>query len=451
MDAPPRRTYEEGPFDPPSADARSFVLVGALVFLVSLGVFLIGIQAAGQIYFDETWYVPTARAFLKSGEMMHQEHPPLGKLLISLSLYLFGDNPLGWRALSAMFGALTVAAVWLWAYALLRSLSQAVWTAAVTLVDGVVFVQARIAMLDIFLMAFSMFALAFFTFGMKERNPRVRPVWALAMGVCLGLAGACKWSGFFLGFGLLGLVALIGLMRVWRVRFEDPRPNDFYAPEQARGWGPATMLTAFVAAPFFAYFVSYIPQIIHESTIFEFVASHERMWDIMSGHSADHPYSSLWYTWPALWRPVWYLFDVPGHDASLWTADNPAAAVVGLANPFVVWTGEIAILVSAWRWLFRRELEAAIVVVAFFAQYLPWILNPKGLEFSYYFFPSALTLGPALALGFFKGGGRPRWRAALAYLAVAAACFVFFLPVLAAGIGVTPESFALRIWLPSWR
>ena len=39
-------------------------------------------------------------------------------------------------------------------------------------------------------------------------------------------------------------------------------------------------------------------------------------------------------------------------------------------------------LVCLWRWLVRRELGAAIVVVAFFSQYLPWIVNPKGLEFS---------------------------------------------------------------------
>ena len=171
----------------------------------------------------------------------------------------------------------------------------------------------------------------------------------------------------------------------------------------------------------------------------------------MSGHSASHPYSSLWYTWPALWRPVWYLFDVPGNETTLWTASNPAAAIVGLANPFVTWTGEIAVLACVWRWLARRELAAAIVVVAFFSQYLPWIVNPKGLEFSYYFFPSIVTLGPALAVAIFQGGGRWRWIGAMVYLALAAGTFAFFLPVLAAGIGVTPEAFTQRIWFTSWR
>ena len=162
-------------------------------------------------------------------------------------------------------------------------------------------------------------------------------------------------------------------------------------------------------------------------------------------------YESLWYSWPLLWRPVWYLFEVKGHDAALWSAANPAKAIVALANPIVVFAGEIAILVAIYRFLAQREQNSLIVVVAFVSQYLPWAINPKGLEFSYYFFPSILCLGPALALVFFRGPGAWGPRAALGLLALAGLGFAFFLPILAAGIGVSPASFELRIWLPSWR
>ena len=429
---------------------RNLALWGGLVFIASLAAILVGIGSAKDIYFDEAWYVPTARAWLKSGEMLHQEHPPLGKLLIAFGIYLFGDQPVGWRAMSALFGALTLFAVWLWAFALMRSVPRALWVAAITFLDAIVFVQARIAMLDIFLMAFSMLSLAFFTFSIKESAaPRRAFGYSLAMGACLGLAGACKWSGFFLLFGLLAIVLLIGLLRLWNARFADPRPDDFYAPEAA--WTAGRTLLSFGVAPFLAYFFVYIPQMLHERTIFEFAASHRRMFEILSGHSADHPYMSLWWTWPALWRPVWYLFDIPGHQTALWTAANTASAVVGLANPVVVFAGEAAILIALWRWLARRELDAMIVAVAFFAQWLPWAVNPKGLEFSYYFYPSILCLGPALGLAVFREPRPWRTAAAWAFLALSAAAFVFFLPVLAAGIGVSPEAFTARVWLPSWR
>jgi dolichyl-phosphate-mannose--protein O-mannosyl transferase len=265
------------------------------------------------------------------------------------------------------------------------------------------------------------------------------------------LAGACKVSGFFLWFGLLAIVGLIGLMRLWRVRFDDPRQEDFYSPEGLPGWTLLNTLLAFGVAPFLTYFLSYMPQMLHERTISEFFASHHRMADILSGHSPDHPYMSLWYTWPALWRPVWYLFLVKGGATSTWSADNPAAAVVGLANPVVVYAGEAAILAAICRFVAFREREALIVAAAFFSQFLPWMANPKGLEFSYYYFPSVLCLGPALALVFFRRPSRWRIAAALGFLALAAVSFVFFLPVLAAGIGVGPADFTARIWLQSWR
>jgi dolichyl-phosphate-mannose-protein mannosyltransferase len=425
---------------------------GVIVFLVSLGVFLWGIDAPKDIYFDETWYVPTARAWLRSGQMLHQEHPPLGKLLIASSLWLFGDNPWGWRAMSALFGAVTISAVWLWSLALLRDSPRALWVAAVTLVDAVVFVQARIAMLDIFLMAFSVLSLALFTLSMKEtRSPRRAFLYALAMGVSLGLAGACKWSGFFLAMGLLAIVALIGLLRVWKVRFEDPRPGDFYTRDRASAWTLGRTFLAFLVAPFLAYFLSYVPQMLQEGSIAEFAASHRRMLDIWAGHSADHPYMSLWYSWPILRRPVWYLFEIRGHDAALWSAANPAAAIVGLANPIVVYAGQAAMALALWNWLARREFDSMIVVVGFLSQYLPWAANPKGLEFSYYYFPSILCLGPALALAFFRERSRGRTVAALAFLAAAGLSFTFFLPVLAAGIGVGPDGLNARVWLSSWR
>ncbi len=34
---------------------------------------------------------------------------------------------------------------------------------------------------------------------------------------------------------------------------------------------------------------------------------------------------------------------------------------------------------------------------------------------------------------------------------IALATFIFFLPVLASGIGVGPAAFEARVWLPSWR
>jgi dolichyl-phosphate-mannose-protein mannosyltransferase len=436
------------PCGEPASKPRGWnvAILGALVFLVALAALAPGFTAAKKIYFDETWYVPTARQWLATGEMLHPEHPPLAKMLIAAGVKLFGDDPLGWRVMSLLFGALTVTGVWLWTLALTEDVALSLFSAAITLLDGVVFVQSRIAMLDIFLICFCVFALAAFT--KAEKNGAL--IWHVVCGLCLGLAGACKWSGWFLAFGLVGLKLAIALLRVWRVRFEDARASDFYSAGDP-AIGVLGGLAAYVVAPFVAYFLCYAPQLVRAHSLYEFVVTHKNMIAIMTGKSADHPYKSLWWTWPALLRPVWYLFDAPPKEAGGWTETARAAAVVGLPNPFVLFAGEAAILWTLYEGVARRARGPLIVAIAFFAQWLPWAVNPKGLEFYYYFYPSIICLGPALALALAELG-RP-WRDALAWgaLAVALGLFVFFLPVLASGIGVGPAGLDARAWLSGWR
>jgi dolichyl-phosphate-mannose--protein O-mannosyl transferase len=442
----------ESPKCPSVGPAGALALSCALVFVGSLGLFVWGLGAAHDIYFDESWYVPTARALIKSGTMMHQEHPPLGKLLIALSMRVFGDNPVGWRAMSALFGSLTLTATLVWSYALLRNVGQALWACAITLFDSIVYVQARIAMLDIFLMAFCALALAFFTLSLKERKSPTRSrVYAMLMGVSLGLASACKLSGVFLLCGVIAVRLLIGLLKLWRVRFEDAKEADFFAPDAWAALTPLHTILALVAAPLLAYFVAYLPQLVHEGSILDFFAAQRRMIAIMTGNSATHPYSSLWFQWPAMTRPVWYLFHVGGPRAVTWSAAYPAQAIVALVNPLVFYVGEAAILVAAWRWIVARDVDAMIVAVAFFVQYLPWAINPKGLEFFYYYFPSLLCLGPALALVFFRGGSRLGSCLAVGFLVAAGLTFVFYLPVLSAQFPIAPDAFSERIWFDSWR
>jgi dolichyl-phosphate-mannose-protein mannosyltransferase len=433
-----------------AATPRNLWLFGPVVFLVALAVLAPGFNAARDVYFDETWYVPTARQWLDDGQMLHPEHPPLAKMLIAAGLWAFGDNSFGWRAPSLVFGALTVTAVWLWTLALTADMALALFAAAITLVDGVVFVQARIAMLDIFLICFGVLALAAYTAGENARARGAAFGWHVLAGFCLGLAGACKWSGFFLAAGLVALKLFGALLRHWRARFEAPSPNDFYRPD-APALGVAGGVAAYGLAPFLAYFICYTPQLIHAHSLYEFIATHKNMISIMTGKSADHPYKSMWWTWPGLWRPVWYLFDTPAKEAGGWTETAKAAAVVGLPNPFVLLAGEAAILWTLWAGVWVRRRAPLIVAVAFFAQWLPWAINPKGLEFYYYFYPSILCLGPALALA--AGAAPPPWRgSAMAVMLLAATVmFVYFLPVMASGIGVRPQAFEARVWLPTWR
>ena len=63
-----------------------------VIFFGALALFRWGLDAAREVFLDDTWYVPAARALLKTGEMTRQEHPPLGELLITPA----------WRPLATM-------------------------------------------------------------------------------------------------------------------------------------------------------------------------------------------------------------------------------------------------------------------------------------------------------------------------------------------------------------
>ena len=181
----------------PNSPIGMIAAVAAAIFVVAHLVLMIGITTPDKIAFDEVHYVPAAKQLLDRGPhepLLNPMHPPLAKEFMALSIRVFGDNPLGWRYPSAVFGALAIAAMYLCGLALFASQGAALATAALAFLNQMVFVQSRIAMLDIYALSFDLFGIAAFIHGYRQQKPEV--AFGLA-GLFFGLAGACKWSGFF--------------------------------------------------------------------------------------------------------------------------------------------------------------------------------------------------------------------------------------------------------------
>jgi predicted membrane-bound dolichyl-phosphate-mannose-protein mannosyltransferase len=152
---------------------------------------------------DEIYYVDVARRLLDSllnidieywsysgktkDDYYNLEHPPLGKLIISASMLLCGDNPLCWRMPSIVEGALTPLILWAGYLAALRGRAGALAGAVASMAvagDPVFRVMSSVAMLDIHQAFFTALALAL------AANRRFR-----AAAVAAGLAAASKFSG----------------------------------------------------------------------------------------------------------------------------------------------------------------------------------------------------------------------------------------------------------------
>src|SRR5205814_1498370 len=123
---------------------------------------------------------------------------------------------------------LAIVAIYLCGLALFGSQGPAIAAALIAAFNQMLYVQARIAMLDIFALGLSLLAIAAFMHGFRRERPQA--LFALA-GALFGLAAACKWSGLFpLGVCVI-IVAVIRLMQGWHTLFADAKPGDWYRPD----------------------------------------------------------------------------------------------------------------------------------------------------------------------------------------------------------------------------
>ena len=128
--------------------------------------------------------------------MLNPMHPPLAKQMIALSIRGFGDNPLGWRYPATLFGALAVVAMYFCGLALFAAQGPAVAAALIAFFNQMLFVQSRIAMLDIFSLAFGLFGIAAFIMGYGDRGRIAGSRWRALLSACrrpANGAGCFRW------------------------------------------------------------------------------------------------------------------------------------------------------------------------------------------------------------------------------------------------------------------
>jgi len=428
----------ESPSVPDSSAART-AIVAVILFLAAHFALLVGVTTPDKFVFDEVHYVPAARQMLEPvmpSPMLNPMHPPLAKQLIALSIRTFGDGPLGWRYPGVLFGALAVVAVYFCGLALFAAQGPAVASAWLAFFNQMLFVQSRIAMLDIFALTFGLFGIAAFMHGFRQQRPHL---WFALAGLAFGLAAACKWSGVFPFAVCLVIVGVIRLMQSWRTQFAEGNALDWYRPDLWPGFRIYHFAACFVLIPSVVYLATFIPlDGLSLPDIFE--AQRRIFTDNTTTAIAGHTYMSSWPSWPFLLRPVWYLFDKIG--------DDRIAAIVLLGNPLVLWPALPAVAVCLRDWIVARRFDAFLILSFYFGCWLAWALLPRTLGFLYYYLPSATVASLALVYAL-RRGNSPRWLL-WAFVAIAFAGFTAMLPVSAAFVGTSMETFTRLMIFQNW-
>ncbi|OBX20566.1 hypothetical protein A9995_02330 [Erythrobacter sp. QSSC1-22B] len=422
----------------PDHDPRAWCQALTLVFWL---VCLIRLAIPSIPYFDEVHYLPAARELLALGEFTNREHPLLGKQLLALGIALLGDNPWGWRLVPSLFGALAL-------YAAMRALWHATQSRFATLTYGallatgfLLFVHARIAMLDVFYIAF--LALAFWQGAGAMREPETgRRRLALA-GVVIGLAMAAKWNALVLapvpGLVFLAMRAMAGRRRLLLSRRGAPVPG-ITLVEAALWLG---------LVPLLVYAASYLPGFWFERGAIGsaegaagLIEHHAAMLGMQSGVTQPHPYSSQWLQWLLNARGIWFLYE---------PIDEVQRGILLIGNPLTMLLGLPALGWAAWRGIAKRE-GVPLALVGLYALTLGfWAVADKPVQFYYhYLLPSMFLLAAlALTLDALWQSGR-RWLAVLP-LVGSLGFFVYFYPILSAAPLAGEMAFLQWAWLPGWR
>lgn len=386
-------------------------------------------------YFDEIYHARTAYEFLNGEYSYENTHPPLGKIFIALGVKLFGMDPFGWRFMGTLFGVLMIPIFYLFAFKILKNSFLSTITTLLFTFDFMHFVQTRIATIDVFVTLFIMLMYLFMFLYLKEDKYR----WLALCGISMGFGVACKWTGAYAGVGL-AIIFFCHLFLKYRAA-EDKK--------QCLGNILKTCLFCvvfFIMVPALIYILSYLPfrDGSDRGLIARMLHNQVSMYEYHAHIEATHPYSSWWYQWPTMYRPIWYYSGI--------ISKTVKEGISAFGNPLVWWTGIVAFFYCAYLALRKRMRTAGFLCVAYLAQYLPWFFVTR-ITFIYHYFPSVPFI--ALMIGYsmkqFYHTNPVVWRKVLTTYAV---CTIFlfaaFYPVLSGmPVSVSYVTTFLR-WFDSW-
>ena len=412
-----------------------------------------------------------------------------GELLIAtpsgaMTQVSVGDLAAGWRWPGVIAGALAAALLVLLARLLTERRDVAALVGVLALLDGAGFVQSRIGMNDVYLLALLLGGAVAFVAWLqgRARGALSGGLLLVVAGLLLGGALASKWVALYGIFGLgiiwlartapgrllvAGGLALLGavlLPPALAVADGSTRiPNLPFAavlvlllaatgvaihraggisrreatPRSLLGLlslpGEATLVLFTLAAlPLGVYIASYLPwaalgnQLI---TGWPIGNSGQTLTDLTASmyryHDtlrAAHAASSPWWAWPLDLKPVWFFQSSFTAGGSSWTA---AVYDGGNALARVLSIGgALWLAAEAWR---RRSWGLASVLVLGLALWLPWARIDR-VAFQYHYYPTSqiALIGLALLLADLRAGSQ---RAAQ-IVRIGGACAVLAAPVL---------------------
>lgn len=407
-------------------------------------------------YFDEIYHARTAYEFIHRLDVYEWTHPPLGKLFISLGIRLFGMTPFGWRIVGVIFGILMLPFIYLFAKKITLRTDISLVTCIIFAFDFMHFTQTRIATIDVYITFFVLlmyyFMYSYYKTSFYDTPLKKTLLPLLLCGISFGLGVACKWTGIYAGAGLCVIFFLTLIKRYREFLFAKKKPDYKENSYICQVFYKNTVKTllfcvlSFIIIPVIIYISSYIPYLLCEGGGLRAILKNQT--DMFIYHSktvlsSTHPYSSMWYEWIIMKRPIWYYSGV--------ISQTLKEGISAFGNPLVWWPSILTLIFMLVRSVARKDKTAIFISIGYLAQLIPWVFVDR-VVFIYHYFPSTVFM--VLSIGYTLHIITLKYKKMklMPYIYAAAVILIFaaFYPVLS-GMAVNPEYvYKYLKWFDTW-
>lgn len=439
---------------------KTLILI-IIIAILSFTVHFVFFGYPQEVVFDEVHFGKFITGY-EEGKYFFDIHPPLGKLIIFGFSKLFHYNPdsafgtIGelypdhqyqiLRFLPTLAGALLPLIIFFIARVLNFSRRASFLVGILVTFENALVVQSRFILLDSFLLLFGFSALLFYFYYCRKQK-----IFFLILAAILAAASfSIKWTGLT----FLAIILIIELINFWKLKNKTTSINNlallfiislvFYFSVFTihftilgkSGPGDAFMSRNFqhtLQGNIYSNSDSYLkPNLIQK-----FVELNSAMFSANQRLKSTHAYSSKWYTWPVLERPIFY-----------WQNQNSRIYLLG--NPLIWWLASLAVIVAIFGLILRKLIPSKTILIllaGYFINLLPFIFIGR-VMFLYHYL---IALIFSILILVYLLERTPRFRINSIILTVLAIIsFIYFSP-LTYGLTLPEWALSARVWFSSWR
>ena len=313
-------------------------------------------------YFDEIYFARTAYEYTQGMETYEWTHPPLGKLIQAIPIYINNYlSPFNYRLMGNISGILMIAVMYIFAKELFKKRKYAIFASLLMAFDTFHFAQTRMGTVDSHLILFILLA----SYFMVKYTKNNKTFYLLLSGIFFGLSVSVKWTGLYGGIAL-AIIFFIYLVKNKKINIKNFLKGTLF----------------FVVIPLFIYSSLYLifpNNKLNHTTNFENIINQQKdMYNYHSKLNATHYFSSKWYTWPISYKPVWYHQEILNNDTK--------ETISGIGNIVIWWMGIIGFLYSLIKLIRKKDKQSFIIVVSMLSLWLPYAFIGR-VMFLYHYFP----------------------------------------------------------------